>query len=181
MGGWGSVKASEFRRGDENRPQRWILASSRVDGTAVPGSLSEGAAERSEAEGVSFDGCAGPLVYHAAPLALKFLSSYVHRGTLPQSRPLGVPAPSGREPEWVRTIQPGTCETARFRAIFIAPTKALVILPFTIHRGTLPQSALAGCQLPQGGSREAVNYFRRFAISFPSKLKVTSVSLWVRL
>ena len=50
LGGWGSVKAPEFRRGDENRPQRWILASSRVDGTAVPGSLFEGAAERSEAE-----------------------------------------------------------------------------------------------------------------------------------
>ena len=44
--------APAFRRGDENRPQRWILASSRVDGTAVPGSLPEGAAERSEAEGV---------------------------------------------------------------------------------------------------------------------------------
>ena len=36
----------------------------------------------------------------------------------------------------VRTIQPGTCETARFRAIFIAPTKALVILPFAIQPGT---------------------------------------------
>ena len=29
----------------------------------VPGSLPEGAAERSEAEGVSFDGCSGPMVY----------------------------------------------------------------------------------------------------------------------
>ena len=28
-----------------------------------PGSLSEGAAERSEAEGVSSDGCSGPMVY----------------------------------------------------------------------------------------------------------------------
>ena len=28
------------------------------------------------------------------------------------------------------------------------------ILVFTIHRGTLPQSALSGCQLPQRGSRE---------------------------
>ena len=31
-----------------------------------PGSLSEGAAERSEAEGVSFDGCSGPTVYPPA-------------------------------------------------------------------------------------------------------------------
>ena len=75
--------APAFRRDDENRPQRWILASSGVDGTAVPGSLSEGAAERSEAEGVSFVGCCGPLVYHAAPLALKFLSGYVPSGDTP--------------------------------------------------------------------------------------------------
>ena len=32
----------------------------------VPGSLSEGAAERSEAEGVSSDGCSGPMVYPPA-------------------------------------------------------------------------------------------------------------------
>ena len=31
-----------------------------------------------------------------------------HRGTLPQSRPLGVPAPSGREPGWGYTIHRGT-------------------------------------------------------------------------
>ena len=46
--------SSEFRRGDENRPQRRILASTRVNGTALPGSLSEGAVERSETEGVYF-------------------------------------------------------------------------------------------------------------------------------
>ena len=116
--------APAFRRGDENRPQRWILASSRVNGTAVPGSLSEG---------VSFVGCFGPLVYHAAPLALKFLSGCVHRGTLPQSASL--PAPSGREPG---TVAGGAyhsmcrSETGRLRAIFIAPTKLRggYILPF---------------------------------------------------
>ena len=51
---WYSVKSSEFRRGDENRPQPHGFASTRLNGTALPGSLSEGAAERSEAEGVSF-------------------------------------------------------------------------------------------------------------------------------
>ena len=34
-----------------------------MNGTANPGSLSEGAAERSEAEGVSSDGSSGPMVY----------------------------------------------------------------------------------------------------------------------
>ena len=50
-----AVKYSEFRRGDENRPYPSVLASTRLNGTAFPGSLSEGAAERSEAEGVYFD------------------------------------------------------------------------------------------------------------------------------
>ena len=63
---WYSVKSSEFRRGDENRPQPHGFASTRLNGTALPGSLSEGAAERSEAEGVSFDGSTGPMVYPQA-------------------------------------------------------------------------------------------------------------------
>ena len=29
---WYKPKSSEFRRGDENRPQRWILASTPMDG-----------------------------------------------------------------------------------------------------------------------------------------------------
>ena len=158
--------APAFRRGDENRPQRWILASSRVDGTAVPGSLSEGAAERSEAEGVSFVGCFGPLVYHAAPLALKFLSGYVHRRTLPQSR-FRSTAPSGREPGGVRTIQcaarkPWGCGR------FSSPLRRLCFFYISPFIGVLAKNW-------------ALIYFRRFAISFPSKLKVTSVFLWVRL
>ena len=90
--------APAFRRGDENRPQRWILASSRVNGTAVPGSLSEGAAERSEAEGVSFDERKRSKISEFICAGGKSLAWRNHRGTLPQSRPLGVPAPSGREP-----------------------------------------------------------------------------------
>ena len=38
-----ALKYSEFRRGDENRPQRWILASTPMNGESPPGSLSEGA------------------------------------------------------------------------------------------------------------------------------------------
>ena len=37
---------------------------------------------------------------------------------------------------------------------FHRPYATLMILAYTIHRTTLPQSALAGCQLPQRGSRE---------------------------
>ena len=96
LGGWGSVKASEFRRGDENRPQRWILASSRVNGTAVPGSLSEGAAERSEAEGVSFDERKRSKISEFICADGKSLAWRNHRGTRPQSASLT--APSGREP-----------------------------------------------------------------------------------
>ena len=62
----------------------------------------------------------------------KFLHSTIHRSTLPQSRQLGVTAPSGREPGWACTIQPGACETVGFRAIFIAPTglRSFYISPF---------------------------------------------------
>ena len=159
--------APAFRRGDENRPQRWILASSRVNGTAVPGSLSEGAAERSEAEGVSFDERKRSKISEFICAGGKSLAWRNHRGTLPQSRPLGVPAPSGREPgtiaqsayhstRYLRNrkvsgdfhrpygtlkilgLYHSMCrpETGRGRAIFIAPTKALVILPFAVHRST---------------------------------------------
>ena len=69
---WQNVKTFEFRRGDENRPQRCGLASTRLNGKGPPGSLSEGAAERSEAEGVSFDGSSGPMVTRKPLLSLKF-------------------------------------------------------------------------------------------------------------
>ena len=80
------------------------FASTRLNGTAHPGSLSEGAAERSEAEGVSFDGSSGPMVTRKPLLALKLLTAYVHRSTLPQSR-IRSTAPSGREPGGAGAIQ----------------------------------------------------------------------------
>ena len=52
---WYNVKFSGLRRGDENRPHPCGFASTHLNGTHPPGSLSEGAAERSEAEGVYFD------------------------------------------------------------------------------------------------------------------------------
>ena len=53
---WWNVKTSEFRRGDENRPKPRILASTRLNGTARPGSLSEGAGSpKGVTEGVYYD------------------------------------------------------------------------------------------------------------------------------
>ena len=83
-----------------------------------------------------------------ALLALKFLSGYVHRGTLPQSRPLGVTAPSGREPGGLAPFIGVLAKIQRWRAIFIAPTKAQKILVYTIQRGTLPQSRPLGVPAP---------------------------------
>ena len=92
-----------------------------MNGTAIPGSLSEGAAERSEAEGVSSDGSTGPMVTRKPLLALKFFP-VTCIGVHSLSQPFGLPAPSEREPGNV-PIQPGARETGRVRAIFIAPTE----------------------------------------------------------
>ena len=91
-----------LRRGDENRPKPRILASTRMNGAAPPGSLSEGAVERSETEGVYFDERNRSKISEFICAGGKSLAWRNHRTTLPQSRPLGVPAPSGREPGWVR-------------------------------------------------------------------------------
>ena len=63
-------------------------------------------------------------------LTLKFLSGYVHRGTLPQSRPLGVTAPSEREPGGLLPSNRVLAKIWGWRAIFIAPTKAQGIFIF---------------------------------------------------
>ena len=51
-----------------------------------PGSLSEGAAERSEAEGVSPDGSSGPMVTRKPLLALKFIDRLQTSEYPPQNR-----------------------------------------------------------------------------------------------
>ena len=60
---------------------------------------------------------------HKPLLALKFLSVYVHRSTLPQSRILST-APSEREPGDV-PIQPGTRETVGVAGDFHRPYETL--------------------------------------------------------
>ena len=74
--------------------------------------------------------------FHRPYESSDFFTGYVHRRTLPQSRPLGVTAPSEREPGGVRTIQ---C-TARKRqgcGRFSSPLRRLrvfYISPFNRHR-----------------------------------------------
>ena len=48
---------------------------------AIPGSLPEGAAERSEAEGVYPDGSSGPMVARKPLLSLKFVTVCKHQST----------------------------------------------------------------------------------------------------
>ena len=87
---------------------------------------------------VIFGALCGGTFYHSTGCSLKSgvggrfssplrnsecLTVPIHRTTLPQSRPLGVTAPSEREPGMAGVIHPGACETVGLRAIFIAPTK----------------------------------------------------------
>ena len=115
----------------------------------IPGSLSEGAAERSEAEGVSSDGSTGPMVYTPAHInseifhrlrSSKYTPSVSHSLDSSLREGAGTTSPhnanhppagcfvSGRVILGVLcggyfSIQPGTCETVGLAAIFIAPTK----------------------------------------------------------
>ena len=92
---------------------------------------------------------------HQRILALKFLSFYVHRSTLPQSR-FARQLPQRGSREWAGAIQPGTRWNPGLRAIFIAPTKAQKPVPFTIQRTTLPQSALrAASSLREGAGKRS--------------------------
>ena len=86
-----------------------------------PGSLSEGAAERSEAEGVSSDGSSGPMVYPPPIINSEIFDRLRSSGYTP-SVSLSLDS-SLREGAGVGLYH-STCrpETVGFRAIFIAPT-----------------------------------------------------------
>ncbi len=71
--------------------------------------------------------------FHRPYETQKCLHSAIQRTTLPQSRPLGVPAPSEREPGWGAYHSTCRPEAATLRAIFIAPTKTQSVLHFTIQ------------------------------------------------
>ena len=105
---------------------------------ALPGSLSEGAAERSEAEGVYFGERKRSKVSEFICAGGKSLAWRNHRGTLPQSRPLGVTAPSEREPGTVAGVRTIQCAARKPWGCgrFSSPLRKV----FSIHWGILPQS-----------------------------------------
>ena len=103
-----------------------------MDGTAVPGSLPEGAAERSEAEGVSFVGCFGPTVYTPTHINSEIFKRLRSSGDTPSVTPFGR-ASSLREGAGMGAYHSMyRPENGRGRAIFIAPTKLRggYLLPF---------------------------------------------------
>ena len=92
----------------------------------------------------------------------------------PSVSPCGLPAPSEREPGLaVPFIQPpGNRNVA---GDFHRPYGTQMWVHFSIQRTTLPQSALAGCQLPQRGSREGRVPFNRAG----GQRRDWKVAIWV--
>ena len=106
-----------------------------------PGSLSEGAAERSEAEGVSFDGSTGPMIYtpvHINSEIFERLRSpkYTPSVSLSLDSSLREGAGMGCVPF---NVPPGNRNVS---GDFHRPYETQKILAFTIQRTTLPQSRI---------------------------------------
>ena len=95
-----------------------------------PGSLSEGAAERSEAEGVSSDGCSGPTIYPPAIINSEIFER-IRASCYTPSASLGMDVPFN--------VPPGNWKVA---GDFHRPYGTQRWVHFTIHRGTLPQSRI---------------------------------------
>ena len=125
--------SSEFRRGDENRPKPRISVSTRLNGThPTPApSLRELLSAAKLRECTPMNVTTQKFQSSYAPVC-KSSARWNHRTTLPQSR-FRSTAPSEREPGGAGAIHRAGGKPGRWRAIFIAPTKALVILPFSIH------------------------------------------------
>ena len=120
---WWNVKTFEFRRGDENRPPPLRFSEYPVEWERFPApSLRELARPKGVTEGVSSDGSSRPMDYEPAHIGSEIFERLRSSKYTP-SVSLRSTAPSGREPgggAYHSTYRPGT---ARFRAIFIAPTK----------------------------------------------------------
>ena len=107
----------------------------------IPGSLSEGAVERSETEGVSSDGCSMPMVYTPAHINSEIFERLRSSNDTP-SASLRSAAPSEREPGTMGLHHSTGCSLNRGVAgDFHRPYETQKILGVAIHRGTLPQSA----------------------------------------
>ena len=70
---WYNVKSFEFRRGDENRPQRCGSRAVRCMVQPIPAPSMRELSSESETEGVSSDGSTRPMVTRKPLLALEFL------------------------------------------------------------------------------------------------------------
>ena len=97
---------------------------------ANPGSLSEGAAERSEAEGVSFDGCSGPTIYPPA-IINSVIFERIRASYYTPSTSLGMAVPFN--------VPVGARKVA---GDFHRPYGTQRWVHFTIQRRTLPQSRI---------------------------------------
>ena len=112
--------------------------------TPIPGSLSEGAVERSETEGVSSDGCSGLMVYSPAHINSEIferLRSSKYTPSVTPIRACQLPQRGSRE------------RAAPFIGVlakpwgfgrFSSPLRNSECLTVPIHRGTLPQSRPCG-------------------------------------
>ena len=132
-----------------------ILASTPMNGTRpIPApSLRELARPSGVTEGVSSDGSSVPMVYEPAHIGSEIferLRATKYTPSVSHSLDSSLREGAGRG------AYHSTCrsETGRLRAIFIAPTKTQGILAFSIHRTTLPQSALrAASSLREGAGK----------------------------
>ena len=144
-----------FRRGDENRPPPPRFPSGTLNGThPIPAPSLRELSSECETEGVSSDGCFGPMVYSQShKKALKLLTPYVHRSTLPQLRcAQQLPQRGSREGFHHSS---GYSLKSQVSGDFHRPYETLMILVFTIHRTTLPQSRPVGrdSSLKEGAGR----------------------------
>ena len=117
-----------------------------MNGAAVPGSLSEGAAERSEVEGVSSDGCFGPMVYEPAHIGSEIferLRSSRYTPSVSRSLDSSLREGAGRG----AYHSSGYSLKSGVTGDFHRPYATLNVWDFTIHRGTLPQSRIRSTAL----------------------------------
>ena len=126
----------------------------------APGSLSEGAAERSEAEGVSSDGSTGPMVYPPAiinSVIFERLRSSKYTPSVSHSLDSSLREGAGGG------LAPFNRVLANIRGYgrFSSPLRNSEIFTFHHSSGYTPSVSPSGCQLPQRGSRDGAVPFNR--------------------
>ena len=135
------------------------MASGRTMAFPAP-SLRELARPPGVTEGVSFDGCSMPMVYKPAHIDSEIFERLRSSGYTPSvSHSLDSSLREGAGNGGCHSS--GCSLMSGVTGDFHRPYETLKTLHCTIQRRTLPQSALAGCQLPQRGSREWLTPFIR--------------------